>query len=107
MLTQEQVDAYGQCDAMCCPVCGSENIEADPVEFGDGVMQSNTCLDCGATWTDNLVPESVTDDEGDEYTLLRYDPRRVLLDLKTRLLARETVDLATIALINTMLAELP
>ena len=47
--SEEYVKAKGG----CCPACKSENIEGDEVVIDEGqALQTISCLDCEATWTD-------------------------------------------------------
>lgn len=50
MLTQEEYVVDG---GSHCPKCGSENIDAAPVEFsGNQIYQDVDCYDCGFKWFD-------------------------------------------------------
>jgi hypothetical protein len=63
----ERVDQYLRSSGVCCPVCGSDDIEGGSVEINEGVAtQYIRCRadGCGATWTDIYRLVNVEIEEG-------------------------------------------
>jgi hypothetical protein len=64
MYTDEQLaekgKSYLEKKGVCCPFCGSRNIEGDSVEIdAGGAYQDVRCLRCEAEWTDEYKLVSV------------------------------------------------
>ena len=53
MLTDKQKADYIQSGGVCCPYCGSDQIEGDSYDHQEGcVTQEICCLSCDKSWTD-------------------------------------------------------
>ena len=52
-LTEEMKKQYLQRKGICCPFCGSNNIDAGFFEIdGEGGFQNIRCMDCEGEWND-------------------------------------------------------
>jgi transposase-like protein len=63
-LTDEQKQAFIKAGGVCCPLCGSSNIEGGFIEVDAGrATQRITCPDCGRHWTDVYCLTEIVPDE--------------------------------------------
>lgn len=55
-ITEKQKNTYIEAGGVCCPFCGSSDIEGQSVEVDAGrATQSMGCLACHREWTDQYV----------------------------------------------------
>jgi len=61
-LTEQMIKTYLAFDGNCCPVCGSEDIEATGgFDFEGGYVYENiVCNNCNSEWTDEYSLTGIT-----------------------------------------------
>ena len=52
MISKDAKDRYLKDGGNHCPYCGSDDIEAGPIQFDNDLNAKVTCLTCWKTWTE-------------------------------------------------------